>query len=117
MKSTRLLIVATLTVLLSITMLYGCASSKIDPAVADASNPETVKAFEKKLTSVAETLPKEPGYKRIPLDTQTEQEWFTTQAFLLWDKKMSKDQFVTEGEKRFPGYKESFEVVADRLLQ
>lgn len=97
--------------------LQACSSPSIDPAVADASNPDTVKAFETKLSAVARALPGEPGYKRIPLDAKADQQWFTTQAFLLWDKKKSKADFVTEGEKRFPGYKASFEAVADRLLR
>jgi hypothetical protein len=110
-------VMAALLSLASLGMLQGCASPQIDPAVADASNPETVKAFEAKLSAVARTLPSTPGYKRIPLDSKPEQEWFTTQAFLLWDQKKSKQDFVNEGEQRFPGYRASFEAVADHLLR
>lgn len=67
--------------------LPACAGPKIDPAVADASNPAPVKAFEDKLSAVARSLPGEPGYKRIPLDSKEDQQWLTTQAFLLWTRR------------------------------
>ncbi|MFV1983046.1 MAG: hypothetical protein ACC657_05845 [Thiohalomonadales bacterium] len=81
---------------------------------ADSTNPspELVKAYEKKLNTVVKEIKKNSDYKKIPLDSKKDQEWFNSQAFLLWDKKKSQKQFVDEGVARFPGYKESFEFLA-----
>ena len=80
--------------------------------VADAHDPGTVKAFEAKITAVAKEIQKDPSSKRIPLDTKEDQEWFVTQAFLYWDGKLTKEEFILTGVKRFPGYRESFDYLA-----
>jgi len=74
-----------------------------------------MKAFEDKYTIVIKGIQNDSSYKKIPL-VDSDIVWFNTQAFLLWNKKISKDQFVNEGVSRFPKNKESFEYLADRFL-
>ncbi len=83
-------------------------------AVAD--NTERYQAYENKLNAVVKDIQNNPDYKRIPLDSKSDQDWFNKQAFKLWNKEDSKDQFVNEGISRFPGYRKSFEFLADRFL-
>jgi len=93
----------------------GCTVIKLESAIADAHDPGTVKAFEAKINAVAKEIQKDPSYKRIPLDTKEDQEWFVTQAFLYWDGKSTKEEFIRTGIKRFPGYRESFDYLAVKL--
>ena len=97
-------------------ILSGCYSStKLNDAIADAQSPETIKAYENKIKLVAKAVDGNPSYKRIPLDTREDQEWFATESFLYWDNKSSKEEFINNGIKRFPGYKSSFEFLAEKL--
>jgi hypothetical protein len=102
---------------LLIVLLSGCTTLKLNQAVADAHDPKVVQAYEKTLNDVIKEVQNDPSYKRIPLDSKAEVDWFITQAFLYWDKKISRDEFVKRGVTKYPGYKESFEYLADRIKQ
>ncbi len=95
--------------------LSGCATTQTDSSLADANDPEKVKAFEAKLKEVVKEVDKNPNYKRIPLDTKEDQEWFLNQAFPYWDNQISKEEFINEGLKRFPEYRDSFEFLAEKF--
>jgi hypothetical protein len=98
-------------------VLNGCTTLKLNQALADANDPQVVKAYENKLNEIVKEIQSDPNYVRIPLNTKKDQDWFITQAFLFWDKKISKDEFLKRGEEKFPGYKSSFKYVADRLVK
>ncbi len=68
-----------------------------------------------KINTIAKEITRDPDYKRIPLDTKEDIDWFVTQSFLYWDGKSSKKEFIDIGLKRFPGYRDSFEYLAKRL--
>ncbi len=85
-------------------------------ATAEAKNPEVLKAFEAKYTTVLEGIKNDSSYKRVPMEN-SDVEWFNTQAFLLWNKKISKEKFIEEGVSRFPESRESFEYLADKFLK
>jgi len=108
----KLLLTLTTAVVLTFS---GCTGLKLDQAVADANDPKVVKAFEAKINEVAKTIQADPAYVRIPLDTKEDLQWFTNIAFIYWDKKISREEFINEGLLRFPDYKGSFEYVADRI--
>ncbi len=84
-------------------------------ATVEAKNPEVMKAFEAKYTAVLEGIKNDSSYKKVPL-VNRDVEWFNTQNFLLWNKKISKDQFIKEGVSRFPENRESFEYLSDKFL-
>ncbi len=105
----------TLLILSSVFALNGCASLKLKQAVADANDPAVVKEYENKINTIAKEITSDPDYKRIPLDTKEDIDWFVTQSFLYWDGKSSKQEFIDIGLKRFPGYRDSFEYLAKRL--
>ncbi len=68
-----------------------------------------MQTFEVRYRAVIKTIQTDSNYKKFPLKGDKELKWFNTISFKLWDKQISKDQFISEGLKRFPGYKESFE--------
>lgn len=85
-------------------------------AIAGTNDTEIANAFAEKYKSVIKTIQNNPDYKRIPLDAEIDQDWFLKQIFQLWNKKMTKTQFVEQGVNRFPGFKGSFEFLADKFL-
>ena len=72
-------------------------------------------AFDDKLASVIAHVKADPEYKIIPLGSRTNREWFLDECHSLYTKKISKEQFVAEGSKQFPGYEASFKELADEL--
>ena len=72
-------------------------------------------AFENRLSSVVATVKADPNYKSIPLTSSADRVWFYNECQALYDKKISKEQYVAEGAKQFPGYEASFTRLADLL--
>ncbi len=100
-------------------LVSGCSmldqNIKLREAIADSHDPKVVKAYEEKITKVVKELQTDPNYVRIPIDTKAESDWFITQLFLYYDNKISKEEFLSRGEKKYPGYEKSFTYVADRI--
>ena len=72
-------------------------------------------AFENRLSSVVATVKADPNYKSIPLNSSADRVWFYNECQALYDKKISKEQYVADGAKQFPGYEASFTRLADLL--
>ena len=73
-------------------------------------------AFDSKMQQFVEHLKDDPGYKRIPLQSTADREWFYHLSEQVFEHKMTKEQFVSAGAERFPGYESSFSSVADFMI-
>lgn len=71
--------------------------------------------FQEKINSISKDILEIPNYKRIPIDSDQDQDWFTTQAFLYWDEKSTKEEFISNGVKKYPEYRETFEYLSDKI--
>ena len=82
------------------------------PAKYDYEEPTTDKkeAYEKKMREVASGIKNDPNYQRLALDTPEKKEWFKKLTYRLWDRQITRQQFITEGLKRYPdhGYEFNF---------
>ena len=72
-------------------------------------------AFDNKMSTVIAHVKADPNYKAIPLGSSVEREWFFSQSEALFKKKITKEQYVADGVKQFPGYDASFAELADLL--
>ena len=71
---------------------------------------EKKEAYEKKMRAVAAGIKDDPNYQRLALDTPEKKEWFKTLTYRLWDRQITRQQFIKEGLKRYPdhGYEFNF---------
>ena len=121
----KLLTKVTLTALavVALSSLSGCSSMRnmiIEDSIKNtkgAENPAKVSKFEKKFEQVLDDLDKKEDYKKVPVDSTAETEWLVRQSFKLWDKQISKSDYVNAGEKKYPGYSKSFGYLADEFLK
>ena len=108
-----------LVLLFIVALLFQACSSSLDSSIKaatkDANDPAVTKAFETWFYKVVDDVKANPTYKRIPLDTKVDQDWYLALMFTAWDKKITKEEFVTDGLKKFPDYKESFQFIANKL--
>lgn len=72
--------------------------------------PQKQEAYEKKMLKVASGIKDDPNYQRLALDTPEKKEWFKKLTYQLWDRQITRHQFVSEGLKRYPdhGYEFNF---------
>lgn len=71
--------------------------------------------FNKKLQEVASLIPQDPLYEKINLDTSEKKEWFKTLSYRLWDRQITRYQFIDEGLARYPLNKYEFEFIVKAL--
>lgn len=72
-------------------------------------------SFDNKMSSVIAHVKADPNYKSIPLASAVDREWFFSESESLYKKKITKEQYLADGEKQFPGYGASFSELADLL--
>ena len=72
-------------------------------------------AFDNKMSTVIAHVKADPNYKSIPLASSSDRAWFFDECEALYKKKISKEQYVADGSKQFPGYEASFNELADLL--
>jgi len=100
----------------------GCTNSigSLTPATSKSSintnaykqaTPAKQSAYNNTMRKVASGIKNDPNYNRIALDTPEKKAWFRNLTYRLWDRQISKYQFVAEGLKKYPTHKYEFEFV------
>ena len=71
---------------------------------------EKKEAYEKTMRKIASGIKNDTNYQRIALSTPEKKEWFKKLTYRLWDRQITRQQFITEGLKRYPnhGYEFNF---------
>ncbi len=71
---------------------------------------EKQEAYEKTMRKVASGIKDDFNYQRLTLDTPEKKEWFKKLTYRLWDRQITRQQFIKEGLSRYPnhGYELNF---------
>lgn len=80
------------------------------PSDFEAPTPQKKEAYEKTMRKVASGIKDDPNYQRLALDTPEKKEWFKNLTYRLWDRQITRQQFIDQGLKRYPdhGYEFNF---------
>ena len=72
--------------------------------------PEKKEAYENTMRKIASGIKDDPNYQRLALNTPEKKEWFKKLTYRLWDRQITRQQFITEGLRRYPdhGYEFNF---------
>ena len=73
-------------------------------------------AFDNKISAVIAQVKADPSYKAIPLQSSADRSWFFEESEALFKKRITKEQYLADGAKQYPGYDASFNELADLLL-
>ena len=100
--------------------LTSCTSNKQPTVVAKpiqrtylVPTPSKQPIFQKTMIEVAKSTLKDARYKKMALDTPAKKWWFKTLMYRLWDRQMTRNEFITEGLKRYPTKRYEFTFVAN----
>ena len=74
-------------------------------------SPEKKEAYENTMRKVASGIKDDPNYKRIALDTPEKRAWFRSITYQLWDRQITKQQFISEGLSQYPDHQYEFQFV------
>jgi len=102
-------------------ILTGCTAS-LNPFKTSAPKKTVKHIYEKPslakmehynntMGKVAAGIKDDPKYTRITLDTSEKKAWFKNLTYRLWDRQITRDQFISEGIKKYPTHRYEFEFV------
>ncbi len=81
------------------------------------ATPQKEARFHKTMKEVALSTRDNPKYNRMALDTAEKKEWFSTLMYHLWDRQITRDQFIAEGLTKYPTHQYEFAFIADGFQQ
>ena len=75
--------------------------------------PNKLALYQQTMRTIASGITQDPNYRRIALDTAEKKEWFRDLTYRLWDRQITRSQFITEGLSRFPTHRYEFEFIVN----
>ena len=81
--------------------------------VYEKPTPQKSAKFKKVMHEVALSTKEDKKYRKIALNTTEKKEWFENIMYRLWDRQITKTQFISEGLKKYPTRKYEFTFVAN----
>ena len=93
----------------------GIATAAVLAAGLMTTTASMASSFDNKMASVIAHVKADPNYKPIPLGSSVDREWFFSECEALYKKKITKEQYLADGAKQYPGYEASFSKLADLL--
>lgn len=75
--------------------------------------PHKLALYQQTMRSVASGIKHDTTYQRITLDTPEKKEWFKTLTYRLWDRQITRQQFIAEGLAKYPTHRYEFQFVID----
>jgi len=79
----------------------------------EAPTPEKEAKFHSTMIAVAKSTKKDPKYHRMALNTAEEKRWFKDLMYRLWDRQITRQQFIAEGVAKYPDHKYEFSYIAN----
>ncbi|MEA3433914.1 MAG: hypothetical protein U9R13_04980 [Campylobacterota bacterium] len=101
----------------------GCTDSMntISPSASartyQTPTPQKEAIFHKTMKEVALSTRDNPKYNRMALETPEKKEWFKTLMYRLWDRQITRDQFISEGLTKYPTHQYEFAFIANGFQQ
>lgn len=98
-------------------MLTGCTtgSETLVPSKPMYTVPSSqkMKAYNQAMLKVGMSTKNDAKYQRIDLATEENKVWFKDLTYRLWDRQITKEQFVEEGLSKYADHRYEFEFVAE----
>ena len=69
--------------------------------------------FNKKMHRIALSTQNDSRYNRIALNTPKEKTWFKKLMYRLWDRQITRDEFIALGLQKYPTHRYEFELIAN----
>ncbi|MBN2249150.1 MAG: hypothetical protein JW682_02295 [Campylobacterales bacterium] len=104
--------------ILSGCLLTGCGATK-DPVpqqpLYKVAESKKTQIFQTTIGKLALSTREDPRYQRITLETAENKAWFKAWTRKLWDREITKREFIAEGLKQYPERRYEFEFIAEGL--
>jgi len=79
----------------------------------ETPTPAKEAKFHQTMIAVAKSTKLDPNYKKLSLNTPEEKAWFQKLMYRLWDRQITRAQFIAEGVAKYPDHKYEFTYIAN----
>ncbi|MDQ7084251.1 MAG: hypothetical protein Q9M36_04655 [Sulfurovum sp.] len=79
--------------------------------------PAKMAIYKKTMNSIGEDIENDMEYERIEFATADEKKWFRTLTYRLWDRQMTRHQFLAEGLAKYPSHSYEFQFIINHFTQ
>jgi len=101
-------------------MFTGCSTPfgsvdapKYKRVAYEKPTPAKSAAFQETMMKVALSTKDDSNYNKIALDTPEKKAWFRNLMYRLWDRQITRNQFIAEGLTKYPTREYEFRFVAN----
>ena len=79
--------------------------------VYEKPTPHKMALYQQTMRKVASGIQNDSNYRRIALDTPEKKAWFKQLTYRLWDRQITRQQFMQEGLAKYPTHQHEFQFV------
>jgi hypothetical protein len=88
--------------------------ASLTPSVSyEKPTTQKLAQYEKTMRSVASGIKTDPNYHRIVLNSSEKKEWFKSLTYRLWDRQITKEQFMQQGLAKYPSHRYELQFIID----
>jgi len=80
--------------------------------VYQAPTPAKMQKFGATMQKIATKIPGDPSYNRMSLNTPEKKAWFKDLTYRLWDRQISKHEYMSRGLAKYPTHRYELEFIA-----
>ena len=77
-------------------------TTTVAPVQYAKPTPQKIERYQQTMRTVASGIKDDPNYHRIALDTPEKKAWFKDLTYKLWDRQITRQQFLTQGVAKYP---------------
>jgi hypothetical protein len=80
-------------------------------------SPEKEALYKKTMHGIGLKTKEDPAYQHIAFDSKEEKKWFRMLTYQLWDRQITRQQFISQSLEKYPQHKYEFEFIVRELTQ
>jgi hypothetical protein len=98
----------------------GCTPASVEPnhspirkTITEYAQPTPHKyaLYQKSMKSIAAGIKHDPKYRRIALNTPQKKAWFKMLTYRLWDRQITRYEFMSQGLAQYPSHRYEFSFI------
>lgn len=86
-------------------------SSSLQSSEYIPPSPEKEEIFQRTMHSIGSNIQNDLAYQRIDFETAEEKKWFKTLTYRLWDRQITRQQFLAQGLEKYPQHEYEFNFI------
>jgi hypothetical protein len=89
------------------------AAATLEPQPIQTSVSSKEAKFHSAMIAVAKSTKTDPRYRKLGLQSHEEKIWFKDLMYKLWDRQITRQDFIRQGVQKYPDHRYEFTYIAN----